>query len=404
MGANAHRAMFLAPFCAAGQAFSGGVRKIERAIGTIDFSISPSLSNALDILRSLAALFVVINHIGESLFLFEKNLDPFNLFVFQFLYLGHHAVMILFVVSGFLIGRAAIQSVGKGGGRIFDYGVDRITRIYVVLIPALIIGFASDQILAHVATGPDFDYVRQRTGFLIFLGNIVGLQTIFVPTFGSNGPLWSLACELWYYFMFPVFLVALFGKSLRSRLMGIVAFLAALYIVSDDILHYGTIWCLGVACWFIRWPMVPKWLAWSLLGGLLASANNDYLWENGWGFPHIVATALSVALIINCHRHDRALKAVKHGTISNFFAKFTYSLYLYHYPPLMIVTAWMLSKDFVPFGHMGAWEALVTFALFAFLYAYSFAWYWLTERNYLHFRDYVRAKVAPLRLALAPQG
>ena len=84
--------------------WSGRIRKIEQDLASIDYSISPSLSNALDILRSLAAFFVVLNHIGESLFVFEDHLDPFNLFMFQLLYLGHHAVMILFVVSGFLIG------------------------------------------------------------------------------------------------------------------------------------------------------------------------------------------------------------------------------------------------------------------------------------------------------------
>ncbi len=374
---------------------------MEEGVASIDFSISPSLSNALDILRSLAAFLVVINHIGETLFVFEDNLNPFNLFVFQLLYLGHHSVMILFVVSGFLIGRAAIQAVGKGGVTIFDYAIDRTTRIYVVLIPALVFGLFSDWILINVSSGAEFDYVSQRMGVWIFLGNIVGLQTIYVPTFGSNGPLWSLACELWYYFMFPLFLVALFGASLRNRLIGLIALGASFCVVSDDILHYGSIWCLGVLCWFPRWPVLPKWLGWSLLIGLLASANNDYLWLNGWGFPHIVATSLSVALIINSHRHDRSAKKGLRLKISHFFAKFTYSLYLYHYPPLMIITALLLRNGFVPYGRIGAPEALLTLGLLFFLYAYSYALYWATERKYHRFRDYVKLKVAPLRAVFA---
>ena len=404
MGVFANRRMLFEPLAAVRLAISEKIRGTERGIGAMDFSISPSLSNALDILRSLAAFLVVINHLGEVLFLFDGDLDLFNLFAFQALYLGHHSVMILFVVSGFLIGRAAFQSVSRGGQRIFDYGIDRLTRIYVVLIPALIIGFVSDQILLNVYAGTEFDYVRERISVLSFLGNILGLQTIVVPTFGSNGPLWSLACELWYYFLFPAFLIALFGKSLRGRLIGLVGFLAALSIVSGDILHYAIIWCLGVACWLPNRALIPKWLGWSLLALFLASANNEILWANGWGFPHIAGTALTVALIINSHRHDRAAKRDKHGAISKFFAKFTYSLYLYHYPPLMIVLALLLKNAFVPFGHMGLKEALVTGGLLAALYAYSYLWFWLTERNYLRFRDFVRTRAAPLRAIFAPMA
>ncbi len=404
MGANAIPRMLSDPLIAAKKAWSNKIGELEKYFSNIDFSISPSLSNALDILRSLAAFLVVVNHIGETLFVFEDHLDPFNLFAFQLLYLGHHSVMILFVVSGFLIGRAGVQVIGKGGAKIFDYGIDRTTRIYVVLLPALLIGLFSDWVLINLSAGPEFDYVSQRMSVLIFLGNIVGLQTIYVPTFGSNGPLWSLACELWYYFMFPLFLVALFGANVRNRLIGLVAFVLTLFIVSDDILHYGTIWCLGVLCWLPRWPVLPKWLSWSLLICLLASANNDYLWLNGLGFPHIVATALSVVLIINSHRFDRAPKKGLRLSISHFFAKFTYSLYLYHYPPLMIITALLVKNSFVPYGHMGALEALLTLGLLFLLYAYSYAWFWLTERNYHRFRDYVKRKAAPLKSAFAPGG
>ena len=400
MSANGRLRQLRRPAAAMRSGISHLLKAIEQDINAIDFSISSSLSRALDLLRSLAAFFVVANHIGEALFRFEHGLDPVNLVAFQFFYLGHQAVMVLFVVSGFLIGRAAMQCVVKGSQSAFDYGVDRMTRIYVVLLPALLIGFVSDQILAHVASGPDFDYVMERTSFLIFLGNLVGLQTVLVPTFGSNGPLWSLACELWYYVMFPAFLVALFGRSRRSRWMGAAVLMGAFAIISEDILRYGTVWCLGVLCWLPRRRLAPKWLAWSLLACCLATANNEYLWAHGWGFPHIVVTGLSVALILNAHRHDRSVVQARGGILSKFFAKFTYSLYLYHYPPLMILTALLVGHGFVPYGHVGAAQALEAIALLMVLYGYSYALFWLTERNYHQLRAFFRAKAAPLRSAV----
>jgi peptidoglycan/LPS O-acetylase OafA/YrhL len=37
-----------------------------------------------------------------------------------------------------------------------------------------------------------------------FVGNLAFLQTIAVPIFGTNGPMWSLANEFWYYLIFPL--------------------------------------------------------------------------------------------------------------------------------------------------------------------------------------------------------
>ena len=398
MGLKAHRPMSLKPLAVFRRVIMDRMQRSEQKLAIIDFSISPSLSNALDILRSAAALLVVLNHLGEGLFLFDKDLDLFNLFVFQILYLGHHSVMVLFVVSGFLIGRSAIQSVSLGGGKVFDYAIDRGARIYVVLIPALLIGFVSDQILIYVAAGPEFDYISSRLGLFVFLGNLFGLQTIFVPTFGSNGPLWSLACELWYYFMCPAFLIMLFGKSMRSRLLAMMGLITALGIASDEILLYAPIWCLGVLCWLPGRSLIPKWLAWSILGGFLSSANNEYLWAHGWGYLHIAGTALAVALILNCHRHDRSSRVLKRSAISSFFAKFTYSVYLYHYPPLMVILALILKDQFVPFDHFGLHEASATMGLLLFLYAYSYALFWLTERNYRPLRDCLRAKIPRFKL------
>ena len=398
MGADARRLMSLEPVAATRLAIADLVSAAERQMGGMDFSISPSLSRTLDLLRSLAAFLVVVNHVGEALFHFEDGLDLFNLFAFQLFYLGHQGVMILFVVSGFLVGRAAMQCIAKSGQGMVDYAVDRMTRIYVVLIPALVIGFLSDQILAHVYSGPEFSYVKDRTDLLIFMGNLVGLQTMFVPTFGSNGPLWSLACELWYYLMFPTFLLVIFGKGLRVRLVALVILSASLVTVSDVVLRYGVIWCLGLFCWLPRRRLAPKWLAWILLVCCLASANNEYLWSRGWGFTHIVATALCVALIINSCRHDQTISKAKAGAISKFFAKFTYSLYLYHYPPLMIVVAMTLKNNFVSYSHLGVAEAISAIGLLVLLYAYGFAFFWVTERHYHRFREFVRARIAPRRL------
>jgi len=40
------------------------------------------------------------------------------------------------------------------------------------------------------------------------LENLGFVQTVSVPVYGTNGPLWSLANEFWYYVMFSLIAVA----------------------------------------------------------------------------------------------------------------------------------------------------------------------------------------------------
>jgi hypothetical protein len=66
----------------------------------------------------------------------------------------------------------------------------------------------------------------------------------------------------------------------------------------------------------------------------------------------------------------------------------------------MILTALLVGHGFVPYGHVGAAQALEAIALLMVLYGYSYALFWLTERNYHQLRAFFRAKAAPLRSAV----
>lgn len=130
---------------------------------------------------------------------------------------GHEAVMVFFVISGYLVGGKVwiLYREGRFGWR--RYLADRLSRLYAVLFVALVLGAVLDWSgylffnsyglynkghagqIAVLGTAP-FD----RMGWLDFLVNAFFLQTIAGPPFGSNGPLWSLAYEWWYYILFPV--------------------------------------------------------------------------------------------------------------------------------------------------------------------------------------------------------
>ena len=68
-----------------------------------------------------------------------------------------------------------------------------------------------------------------------------------VPCFGGNFLLWSLANETWYYVLFPLLVLRLYGKSTISRLASAAACLAIAVSVSGPIGSYFSLWLLGVA-------------------------------------------------------------------------------------------------------------------------------------------------------------
>ena len=127
--------------------------------------------------------------------------------------------MVFFVLSGyFYIGTSVLESVGKQEWSWRTYLVTRITRLQLVLLPALVLGALWDRIGMKIPQAAALYYqglykfyspsVALRSTFPVFLGNFFYLQSIVSPIFGSNGPLWSLSYEFWYYIVFPALILA----------------------------------------------------------------------------------------------------------------------------------------------------------------------------------------------------
>jgi peptidoglycan/LPS O-acetylase OafA/YrhL len=217
----------------------------------------------LDAIRGLAALAVLAGHVRLLFLVPYGNLSRPGAFwrVFYFLTgFGHEAVIIFFVLSGLLVSASVFRDGDRGGWSWRDYLIRRCSRLYVVLIPGLLLTVLWDRCGAqlfpdhliyagHTETESVLNYApRDSLGPLTLLGNLLFLQTIFVLPFGTNGPLWSLSNEFWYYMLFPcLWLVLSRGQALPSRLgHGLAAVLLGA-LVGWEILAYFPIWLMGAA-------------------------------------------------------------------------------------------------------------------------------------------------------------
>ncbi len=166
--------------------------------------------------------------------------------------------MVFFVLSGFLISSAVIRDHQNQRWTWAKYSTDRLTRLYVVLIPGLLLTLVWDLSGLHLfGTNPiytgngadwinDYFDVNSRLSSTALLGNASFLQTILVQPLGSNDPLWSLAFEFWYYVLFPCLYIASFQSSkLRTRAGFLLVAIATLLFVGEGILIYFPIWLFG---------------------------------------------------------------------------------------------------------------------------------------------------------------
>ena len=75
-------------------------------------------------------------------FLLEKANNQLNIFwkAFEFIVgQGHTAVIIFFVLSGYLVGKHVYLAFNTGRWSWREYAIKRLSRLWIVLIPALIL-------------------------------------------------------------------------------------------------------------------------------------------------------------------------------------------------------------------------------------------------------------------------
>ena len=193
---------------------------------------------------------------------------------------GHEAVVIFFVISGFLVGGKAwsLWKQDRFGWK--RYLVDRVSRLYAVLIVALIFGGLFD--VAGLKWFNDFGYYDhstienvavvserfdQRLSIQHFFGNLLMFQNIQISTYGSNGPLWSLAHEWWYYLLFPMALFV-FKGSWPSRVVCLGGLVLLAWFLTPYILILFGVWLLGVVAWCCNGKSwLPSWMSFPIFAG-----------------------------------------------------------------------------------------------------------------------------------------
>ncbi len=167
--------------------------------------LSLRASAHLDWIRGLAAAAVMLSHVRGLFFLDYPELSrksPALSALYALTGLGHQAVMVFFVLSGFFISTSVVFALRERRWSWRAYLINRVSRLELVLLPALLLGALWDQIGLRLPSGFALYHsglykfylpsVALRSTVSGFFGNLFFLQSIRFQVFGSNGPLWSL--------------------------------------------------------------------------------------------------------------------------------------------------------------------------------------------------------------------
>lgn len=297
---------------------------------------------------------------------------------------AHPSVILFFVLSGYWITKSVAGRI-RSGWSWRSYLVDRLSRLMIVLVPALALGGALDAVALYLLGSPT--HLGATNTFVLntdvganlapgnLLGNLVFLQEIFVTPYGSNGPLWSLAYEFWYYIWFPALLLS---WRLRRPSLALVALLLAMQAPA---LAFGYLsWLCGSLLhfaedWLSRSPRAARFRGmWPLATtGLVFAA--VLLWGRTGSFSiedPLLALSFSLVLLTLLLTNPPLVPVIRR--CASYGAGASFSLYAIHFPLMAFAAALLI-------GAQRMAPSLAAISLVALTLAISIAIAWLFARS-----------------------
>lgn len=344
--------------------------------------ITPDLSAYLDFLRFFAALAVLLGHMNQ---------DGIAVGWMQLSHFSHEAVIVFFVLSGFIIhnNTYAVGVTAKA------YAVARISRIYSVALPAVAFAVVMGWMVSIAGTD------RLPSNHRPFLWGDVLSSLLFLNESWTNSaqltmndPYWSLCYEVWFYVMFGacvfttgLFRIALVGGSAAIAGPAIIALMPVWLFGAWAAVRYtaGCRLSPTVAAFaFVLAPLLVVGVNQTGADLLIRNWLKDQapaMWHLGNSQRFATDYVLGLALAIHLWAFSslpaglRAWLARRREHLG-LLAGFSFTLYLFHRPLTQAIGAYFPQWGQSRWGAMSVAGGIITFCwLVSFLTERQLPWW-----------------------------
>jgi peptidoglycan/LPS O-acetylase OafA/YrhL len=313
----------------------------------------------LDLVRGLAAFLVVIGHARNFFFVDYNELPTHRLWTSVFYLVtkaGHQGVIIFVVLSGYLISGSVFRALERHTWSWPSYLTHRLVRLWVVLLPGLLLCLLIDHLaLAHhlapslyrvgAANHMSVDVADHLTAS-IFLRNLFFLGVTLGPVFGSDTALWSLPYEFWYYLLFPLGLFTLTRTTPLGKRIITLALLIAVACFSHIFLALFPVWLAGSLLAVMPIPTFGPTLRAFATGIYVVIFFASAGFESRLGlvgdYGLTIATFLFLWILLSARK--KATQTTRVHAIRG-LARFSYTLYVVHTPLLLLLTASIVGES-----------------------------------------------------------
>ena len=302
--------------------------------------------------------------------------------------LGHEAVIVFFLLSGFLVGGRGLEKIHQGSFNVASYSVDRFSRIFPPLAMAIVFYFVTCLIL-----GNDFNY-------LCAVGNLFCLQGVCCEPLLA--PFWSLSYEVWFYIALAG-IGLIFSKRIKNKVLGFLLTVVVSGIFMSGLsFHYLALWLIGAAAYLTK-PSRRNNFA--LVFAIIGTFVGIILWQMS-AYP----TTMSLPFKIENTKLIELFLAMMVGILIQqliliepkrklprfierklgYLAKFSYTMYLSHKTVLMLLFAFVFDKGVGIPGFRGMIQYI---ALLLITLAFCWCIYLVSERYTPQIKRLIIAKL-----------
>jgi len=376
-------------------------------------NLNEAQSTYLNFVRAGAAFAVLIGH-AAHLFLSDSGVKNSHI--------QNAGVLVFFILSGFLVSFSVLRNLQNKTYTFKTFFIDRFCRIYCAFIPALFFVKILDSFTLSLpvdssARVSEITWIRSmqdHQDWLTFFGNLFMLQDfpvfqvlrrmgfkdspIFIDTFGSGTPFWTISIEWWIYMLFGFIVIVLIRDMKKLNpvvlcLLGLFSIVPFYYAIGGVNNCLTLLWITGMlfAFFFIDLPSLiskrrflitgnnARWglafvFSFSILlmfGRLMAiyfDVGKFAFCELQFGLYLALAIFSGVLFFGFCHKAPIWIDKT-----FAFLADYSYSLYLVHVPILTYLYIRFPNNDSNSFFF---WFAILACNICAILFWFLF------ERHY----------------------